>query len=211
MTPCASTSSTTPTSFRARVLSRRPRPPRRRCLYSHSASSARRRVLEWMGVLGVRTPPRRWAPLRSDARSTSNPVHEALGPVHARRAMVVAHAAVRDRVRRLVTRGSAACSSRHRPPLLALPSLSGQSEGFDYTGSSESLSTGVELGAGAWQAGLVASFTRTDLHYRAGAGLSEHGYLAGEHNTRNPGPASLRRVARLVGRTSLGVARRWNG
>ena len=120
-------------------------------------------------------------PLRSDARSASNPVHEALGPVHARRAMVVAHAAVRDRVRGWSPGDPRVLSAI--TPAVGLASLSGQSEGFDYTGSSESLSTGVELGAGAWQAGLVASFTRTDLHYHAGAGLSEHGYLAGEHNT----------------------------
>ena len=124
-----------------------------------------------------RTAP---APL-SGGQSVSNPVHTALAPVHARRAVDVAHATVRDRVRgwspgdsRLITAFS---------PAIGLASLSGLSEGFDYTGSSESLSAGAELGAGSWQAGLVASFTRTDLHYRAGTNLSKRGYLAGEHNT----------------------------
>ena len=111
----------------------------------------------------------------------SNPVHTALAPIHARRAVDVAHAAVRDRVRGWSPGDPRVLSAI--TPAVGLASLSGQSEGFDYTGSSESMSTGVEVGAGAWQAGLVASFTRTDLHYRAGAGLSEHGYLAGEHNT----------------------------
>ena len=118
---------------------------------------------------------------RSGAQSVSNPVHTALAPVHARRAVDVAHAAVRDRVRgwspgapRMLTAIT---------PAIGLASLSGLSQGFDYTGSSESLSAGAELGAGSWQAGLVASFTRTDLHYRAGTNLSERGYLAGEHNT----------------------------
>ena len=68
-------------------------------------------------------------------------------------------------------------------PAVGIGSLSGQSGGFEYTGSSESLSVGAELGAGSWQAGLVASFTGTDLHYRAAADLSEKGYLAGEHDT----------------------------
>ena len=68
-------------------------------------------------------------------------------------------------------------------PEVGIGSLSGQSEGFDYTGSSESLSAGAEIGSGSWQAGLVASVTRTDLHYRAEAELAERGYRAGEHNT----------------------------
>ena len=123
-------------------------------------------------------PPRSASSTRA---TVSNPVHTALAPIHARRAVDVAHAAVRDRVRGWSPGDPRVLSAM--TPAVGLASLSGQSEGFDYTGSSESLSTGVELGAGAWQAGLVASFTRTDLHYRAGADLSEHGYLAGEHNT----------------------------
>ena len=118
---------------------------------------------------------------RSGAQSVSNPVHTALAPVHARRAVDVAHTAVRDRVR-----GWSAGDPRVLTaitPAIGIASLSGQSAGFDYTGSSESLSTGAELGAGSWQAGMVASFAWTDLHYRAGANLSERGYLAGEHNT----------------------------
>lgn len=111
----------------------------------------------------------------------SNPVHEALGPVHARRATEVAHAAVRDRVRGW-SPGSEQASFAVTPEV-GLASLSGQSEGFDYTGNSESATFGAETGAGAWQAGLVASFTGTDLHYRADAGLSERGYRTGEHDT----------------------------
>ena len=111
----------------------------------------------------------------------SNPVHEALGPVHARRATEVAHAAVRDRVRGW-SPGSEQASFAVTPEV-GLASLSGQSEGFDYTGNSESATFGAETGAGAWQAGLVASFTGTNLHYRAVAGLSERGYRTGEHDT----------------------------
>ena len=111
----------------------------------------------------------------------SNPVHEALGPVHARRATEVAHAAVRDRVRGW-SPGSEQASFAVAPEV-GLASLSGQSEGFDYSGNSESVTFGAETGAGAWQAGLVASFTGTDLHYRAAAGLSERGYRTGEHDT----------------------------
>ena len=118
---------------------------------------------------------------RSEAQSVSNPVHTTLAPIHARRAVDVAHAAVRDRVRSWSPDNPRGLSAID--PAFGLASLSGQTEGFDYTGSSESLSAGAELGAGSWQAGLVASFARTDLDYRAEADLSKRGYLAGEHNT----------------------------
>ncbi len=120
-------------------------------------------------------------PTSASREPVSNPVHEALAPVHARRAIDVAHTAVRDRVRNW-SRGEA-----HTPTAFAtavgLASLSGESGGFDYTGSSESLSAGAELGAGFWQTGMIASFVRTGLHYRAEASLADHGYLAGEHDT----------------------------
>ena len=111
----------------------------------------------------------------------SNPVHEALGPVHARRAVDVAHAAVRDRVRDWAPGAPGVLYAI--APALGFGSLSGDSGGFDYSGSSRSVSAGAELGAGAWQAGLVASFTRTDLRYRAAADLAGQGYRAGEHDT----------------------------
>ena len=118
----------------------------------------------------------------SSAQATlSNPVHSALAPIHARRAVDVAHAAVRDRVLGWSPGAPRVLSAI--TPAVGIGSLSGQSGGFEYTGSSESLSVGAELGAGSWQAGLVASFTGTDLHYRAAADLSERGYLAGEHDT----------------------------
>ena len=115
------------------------------------------------------------------ARGVSNPVHEALGPAHARRAAAVAQAAVRDRVRGW-SPGSEQASFALTPEV-GLASLSGRSDGFDYTGNSESATFGAETGAGAWQAGLVASFTRTELHYRAEAALAELGYRTGEHDT----------------------------
>ena len=120
---------------------------------------------------------------RSAAQSerVSNPVHTALAPVHARRVVDVAHTAIRDRVRSWSPEQSRTLTVIN--PVLDLASLSGQTEGFDYTGSSESLSAGADLGDGWWQAGLVASFVGTDLHYRAAADLSERGYLAGEHHT----------------------------
>ena len=111
----------------------------------------------------------------------SNPVHEALGPVHARRATAVAHAAVRDHVREWSP--GAEQASFAIAPEVGLASLSGQSEGFDYSGTSTSASFGAETGAGVWQAGLVASVTRTELHYRAEAALAERGYRTGEHDT----------------------------
>ncbi len=113
--------------------------------------------------------------------SPSNPVHTALAPVHARRAADVAHATVRDRVRGWSPGAPGVLSAI--TPTVGLGALSGRSGGFDYSGSSESLSAGAELGAGSWQAGLVASVTRTDLRYRAPAGLAGRGYHAGEHDT----------------------------
>ena len=124
------------------------------------------------------TPP---PSVPSSAVPASNPVHAALAPIHARRAADVAHDAVRERVR-----GWSPGAPRLRSafaPKVGIGSLSGRSEGFDYSGSSESAGVGAEFGADSWQAGVVASFTGTDLDYRAAVGLSERGYRTGEHRT----------------------------
>ena len=113
--------------------------------------------------------------------TTSNPVHAALAPIHARRAADVAHSTVRERVRGWTPGAPRALSAI--TPAVGLASLSGESEGFDFSGSSESLSAGAELGEGSWQTGLIAAFTRTELHYRAAAGLADRGYRSGEHDT----------------------------
>ena len=118
---------------------------------------------------------------RSAAQGVSNPVHQALGPVHARRALDVAHGSLRDGVRAW-TPGAPRMLSAIAPKI-GIGSVSGQSDGFDYTGSSESVSTGAEIGSGSWQAGVVGSFTRTELHYRAAERLAERGYRSGEHTT----------------------------
>ena len=128
-----------------------------------------------------RCPDRPPESIPSSGSATSNPVHTALAPVHARRAADVAHSSVRDRVRGWSPGAPRVLSAI--TPAIGLASLSGRSQGFDYTGSSESLSTGAEIGSGSWQAGLIASVTRTDLHYRAEAELAERGYFAGEHDT----------------------------
>ena len=94
--------------------------------------------------------------------------------------MGVAHAAVRNRVRGWPPAGAPGIALSSA---VDFASLSGLSGGFDYTGSSRSLSAGAETGAGAWQAGLVAALTQTDLRYRAAASLSAQGYRAGEHDT----------------------------
>ena len=129
-----------------------------------------------------RCPDTTAPPPRSGAQgSPSNPVHEALGPVHARRASAVAHGAVRARVRGWSAGAEQAILAI--TPEIGLSSLSGQSGDFDYSGTSESASFGAETGAGAWQVGLVASVTNTELHYRAEAVLAEQGYRTGEHDT----------------------------
>ena len=120
-------------------------------------------------------------PASASHAAQSNPVHEALGPVHARRALDVALGAVRASVRAWTPGASRVLTAI--APQVGIGSLSGESAGFDYTGSSESLSTGAEIGAGSWQAGLVGAYTRTELHYRATAGLAERGYRSGEHIT----------------------------
>ena len=117
----------------------------------------------------------------SSSRATvSNPVHSALAPVHARRAVDAAHAAIRDRVRGW---SQGAPNGFAISPSVDFASLSGLSGGFDYTGTSESLRGGVEIGVDSWQGGLIASLTRTDLRYHAQESLSERGYRAGEHDT----------------------------
>ena len=127
-----------------------------------------------------RCPDAARAPASSSRATVSNPVHTALAPLHARQAVDSAHTAVRDRVRDW---SPGAPLGLAISPIVEFASLSGESDGFDYTGSSESMTGSVELGADSWQAGLIASFTRTDLRYRAWAGLARRGYRAGEHDT----------------------------
>ena len=131
--------------------------------------------------LGYRCPNAPPGPPSPSSVSFSNPVHQALGPIHGRRVAEVAHRLVRERVRGWLPGADA--TRLVVVPSVSVVSLNGVSDGFDYGGSSESLSAGFELGAGPWQAGFVASFTRTELHYRAAAALSAYGYEAGEHDT----------------------------
>lgn len=135
----------------------------------------------WFDGTEYRCPSMPLQAASASRASRSNPVHEALGPVHARRALDVAHGSLRDGVRAW-TPGAPRMLSAIAPKV-GIGSLSGQSDGFDYTGSSESVSTGAEIGSGSWQAGMVGSFTRTELHYRAAERLAERGYRSGEHTT----------------------------
>ena len=112
--------------------------------------------------------------------TTSNPVHSALAPVHARRAVDVAHAGVRERVRGW---SPEAADGWTLSPSVDVAALSGLSGGFDYSGSSRSFRVGAEAGTGTWQTGLVAAFTETELRYRAEADLARLGYRSGEHDT----------------------------
>ena len=128
-----------------------------------------------------RCPAAPLQPASASQASVSNPVHVALAPVHARRAADVAHSAVRDRVRNWSPGGQGVLTAI--APAVGLASLSGESGGFDYSGTSEALSAGAELGAGAWQAGVVASVVWTDLHYHAAGSLTDRGYRVGEHDT----------------------------
>ena len=127
-------------------------------------------------------------PPGTTSASASNPVHEALGPVHARHAAGVAHDAVRDRLRAWGAGRSRPSEADPTQPWSVIPrvdfgSLSGESDGFDYSGSSESVSLALDTGQAAWQAGLVATATRTDLTYQAEAALRSRGYGTGDHET----------------------------
>ena len=135
----------------------------------------------WFDGTEYRCPSMPLQPASASRASHSNPVHEALGPVHARRALDVAHGSLRDGVRAWTPGATRMLSAI--APKIGIGTLSGQSDGFDYTGSSESVSTGAEIGSGSWQAGVVGSFTRTELHYRAAERLAARGYRSGEHTT----------------------------
>jgi len=134
----------------------------------------------WVGTEFL-CPPVPLQPASASHAALSNPVHEALGPVHARRALDVALGSVRDRVRSWTPGAPRTLTAI--APQVGIGSLSGETQGFDYTGSRESVSAGAEIGAGSWQAGLVGAYTRTELHYRADTGLAERGYRSGEHAT----------------------------
>ena len=122
----------------------------------------------------------------------------------ARRAVDFAHAAIRDRLRGWSPGSPIGFAIS---PSVGFASLSGLSDGFDYTGSSESLSGSVELGADTWQAGVIASFTRTDLRYRAQASLSRRGYRAGRARDRDRLPCIP--LPRGTHRPEGSFGRRW--
>ena len=112
----------------------------------------------------------------------SNPVHDALGMVHARRAVRLAHGLIGERVRDPSPPGgeSAALYSD-----VDLARLWGRSGGFSWSGTGESLLAGADVvqPGGALQLGLVAGFHRTALDYRAEARRLEGRYSEGEHVT----------------------------
>ena len=153
-----------------------------------------------------RCPDTTAPPPRSGARGVSNPVHEALGPVHARRATAVASSAVRDRVRRW-SPGSEQASFAVAPEV-GLASLSGQRDGFDYTGVSESATFGAETGSQRLAGGIgrLVHPHRASLPGRGGPRRTRLPHRRARH--RNSVAASLRRVARADRRTPLGVAGR---
>ena len=79
-------------------------------------------------------------------------------------------------------RGLRACSPRLHRKLGSVPCQAGAKASITPDPASRRVLV-RKLGADSWQAGVVASFTGTDLGYRAAAGLSERGYRTGEHRT----------------------------
>ena len=111
----------------------------------------------------------------------SNPVHDALGMVHARRAVRLAHELIGERVRGPSPDGAGAALFSD----VDLGRMWGRSGGFSWSGTGESLLGGAQVvhRGGALQLGLVAGFHRTALDYRAEAVRLEGRYSEGEHVT----------------------------
>ena len=111
----------------------------------------------------------------------SNPVHDALGMVHARRAVRLAHDLIGERVRDPSPGGEGAALHSD----VDFARLWGRSGGFSWSGTGESLLAGADFAqpGGALQLGLVTGFHRTALDYRAEARRLEDRYSAGEHVT----------------------------
>ena len=111
----------------------------------------------------------------------SNPVHDALGMVHARRAVRLAHDLIGARVRDPSPGGEGVALHSH----VDLAWLRGRSEGFSWYGTGESLLAGADFvqPGGALRLGLVAGFHRTALDYRTEARHLEALYSEGEHAT----------------------------
>ena len=117
----------------------------------------------------------------ADSTAQSNPVHDALGMVHARRAVRLAHDLIGERVRDPSPGGEGAVFHSD----VDLARLWGRSGGFSWSGTGESLLAGANAvrPGGALQLGLVAGFHRTALDYRAEARRLEGRYSEGEHAT----------------------------
>ena len=118
----------------------------------------------------------------SGSTAQSNPVHDALGMVHARRAVRLAHGLIGERVRDPSPPGGESVAFHSD---VDLARVWGRSGGFSWSGTGESLLAGADLvqPGGALQLGLVAGFHRTALDYRAEARRLEGRYSAGEHFT----------------------------
>ncbi len=117
----------------------------------------------------------------TSSTAQSNPVHDALGMVHGRRAVRLAHELIGERVRGASPDGSGADLFSD----VDLGRMWGRSGGFSWSGTGESLLGGAQVvhRGGALQLGLVAGFHRTALDYRAEAVRLEGRYSEGEHVT----------------------------
>ena len=139
---------------------------------------------------------------QTDGSPASNPVHEALGPVHARRAARFVHGVVAERVRFGEDAGAGATPFTGAE----VAALSGAADGFTYSGESESLQAGLDvLTPGEWRLGVVGAFTRTELDYAAPLRLRPR-YVRGEHETdlSSVHPFAARDFGRSVLWASLG-------
>ena len=117
----------------------------------------------------------------ASSTTQSNPVHDALGMVHARRAVRLAHERIGERVGDSSPGGESVAFHSD----VDLARLWGRSGGFSWSGTGESLLAGADVvqPGGALQLGLVAGFHRTALDYRAEARHLEGRYSEGEHVT----------------------------
>ena len=129
-----------------------------------------------------RCPDTTAAPPRSAAQGVSNPVHEALGPVHARRALEVAHGSLRDGVRAWTPRRSAhalrdRAQSRHSLALRAERRV--RLHRIERVREQPARRSGPAPGRRAWSVPSPGPNSTTVPRER----LAERGYRSGESTT----------------------------
>ena len=125
---------------------------------------------------GVTDAERAVATQRLNFAIPSNPVHEAIGPTHARVARQAAHDGIRAEVRRWSERED---KGWELVPKVSMGSLSEAEAGFDWKGSRSAATFTASGGEGGWQTGVTAGASASRLRYDAVASRLVQGYDQG--------------------------------